>query len=1087
MRLRLLLCLIGMAGFFISSAVQALGLGEITVKSQLNEPLNAEIRLLKVDDLSKEEILVFLASRDDFARAGVDRLFFLNDLRFDVFLSNRAYPHVRVTSTKPVTEPYLNFLVDVQWPTGRLVREYTLLLDLPTFVQDTAPAPVQAPAATPSQPPASAVTPAQPRPQSTRPSVTPAPAQQAPSTADRSIATDSYRVQSGDTLWEIAARSRPSNSVSVNQTMLAIQRVNPDAFTANNINLIQSGRVLRIPSESEINQISFNSATQEVQAQNRVWSGESANANEQAALTSSSPANTSTGAAVAQPEGRLTLGAADSGSAAAQGSGSSASGSALQNELASAQEELDRSTLENNELKSRITDLEEQIQTMEQLINISNDQLRALELSLEQQKDLATEQVPAIDTPSDITAPTEIASEIEATLDEPVFNEQVTEAPVVETIPPVSEELVFEEPVFEEPAIEEPVIAEPPSIDEPGIIDLIKEKWQIIAAAIGGLLLVVLLALKLRKSKENDDIDAFEYEEGNDFIESDDIETEEDDLGLEPVDAVEEADLEDDIQAETEDVIAEADIYISLGQEDKAIELLQKEVQHNPGNAEARLGLLGIYASAQSVEAFDDQYAQLLPLGDNYAIEQAKQLRTQMADATPFDEDSYSLDLGEPGIDDLAELDLSDTTSEDITEESVIEPLDELDLDLDLDIENDAATTATTQSVSELDDLDLDLDLELDDSELLDNAAEVANELADTTLDVNDLDSELDLDLDLDENTLSETAEAANEFELSLDNEIDELDLDLELDLDSSADGLLDEIAEAADVDDAGLASELDGAVDELDELDLDLDLDELAEKGEELVEFDLNSNDAELDSLEKPEMIEEIDLEEVSFEAADSDDLLATEGDDFDELTLGEDVAEGLDALSEELAQESLGSVPVAEDAINALESDELIDSADLLAQEDDLPKDMDFESTASPEELADIDANKLSFDEPPLDLDIDSLDQEIDAMTADFDSDEVEAAPEVSEPLEELSLGEDAQEEITEESQSEITEVVLSEDDDLSFLDETDEVATKLDLARAYLDMGDHEGAQDILEEVLSEGNDTQVDEAKSLLKDM
>ena len=123
----------------------------------------------------------------------------------------------------------------------------------------------------------------------------------------------------------------------------------------------------------------------------------------------------------------------------------------------------------------------------------------------------------------------------------------------------------------------------------------------------------------------------------------------------------------------------------------------------------------------------------------------------------------------------------------------------------------------------------------------------------------------------------------------------------------------------------------------------------------------------------------------------------------------------------------------------------------------------------------LEDIaDDNKLSFDEP-MDLDIDDLDQEIDAMTADLDDLDIEpSAAEVVEAAEPESL-EDA------------TEVVLSEDDDLSFLDETDEVATKLDLAKAYLDMGDHEGAQDILSEVLAEGDKSQIEEAKAIMKDI
>ncbi|HWV08731.1 MAG TPA: peptidoglycan-binding protein LysM, partial [Pseudomonas sp.] len=113
-----------------SGVVPALGLGEITLHSALNQPLDAEIELLEVGDLTSSDVLVRLASAEVFSRSGVDRLFFLNDLRFTPILrgSNSV---IRVVSNRPVNEPYLNFIVEVARPNGQLLREYTVLLDPP--------------------------------------------------------------------------------------------------------------------------------------------------------------------------------------------------------------------------------------------------------------------------------------------------------------------------------------------------------------------------------------------------------------------------------------------------------------------------------------------------------------------------------------------------------------------------------------------------------------------------------------------------------------------------------------------------------------------------------------------------------------------------------------------------------------------------------------------------------------------------------------------------------------------------------------------------------------------------------------------
>ena len=132
----------------LSSEVWALGLGDITMNSALNEPLSARIELLSATPEELDDLTIALASSETFARYGIDRPFYLGDMQFSIVRSGRADGnYVQVTSMTPMAEPFLTFLVEASWSRGRLLREYTVFLDPPTFAPpaaDTAPA-VQAP------------------------------------------------------------------------------------------------------------------------------------------------------------------------------------------------------------------------------------------------------------------------------------------------------------------------------------------------------------------------------------------------------------------------------------------------------------------------------------------------------------------------------------------------------------------------------------------------------------------------------------------------------------------------------------------------------------------------------------------------------------------------------------------------------------------------------------------------------------------------------------------------------------------------------------------------------------------------------
>jgi len=222
-RVRNLVLAIAAATALTTEVAHALGLGEVRLQSSLNQPLVAEIELLDAKMLAPGEVVPSLASVEEFNRAGIDRQYFLTDLKFTPVLRPDGKSVIRVSSTKPVREPYLNFLVEVLWPSGRLLREYTLLLDPPLYSPETV-------AAVAPQLPIASVASARTPSVSAAPSQvkSPSPASTVGQAAERAPTGSEYKTSSHDTLWEIAERNAGSGTVY--QTMLAIQDLNPNAF-----------------------------------------------------------------------------------------------------------------------------------------------------------------------------------------------------------------------------------------------------------------------------------------------------------------------------------------------------------------------------------------------------------------------------------------------------------------------------------------------------------------------------------------------------------------------------------------------------------------------------------------------------------------------------------------------------------------------------------------------------------------------------------------------------------------------------------------------------------------------------------------
>ena len=223
---------------FFSSAAYAAGLGKLTVLSALGQPLRAEIELTAVSTEEASGLVARLASSDAFKLANIEFNPALLSLRFAIEQRNGRQT-INITSSQPVNEPFVDMLLELTWNSGRMVREYTFLLD-PAELR--APQTAQVASASAAQQPRS-----QPQQQAAQPVRPQAERQERAAAAPASR----YKIRPGDTLSRIATRVKPIN-VSLDMMLVALFRANPDAFTGNNMNRLKSGQILSVPDADAI-------------------------------------------------------------------------------------------------------------------------------------------------------------------------------------------------------------------------------------------------------------------------------------------------------------------------------------------------------------------------------------------------------------------------------------------------------------------------------------------------------------------------------------------------------------------------------------------------------------------------------------------------------------------------------------------------------------------------------------------------------------------------------------------------------------------------------------------------------------------
>ena len=378
----------------VSLPALALQLGEIQIKSALNQPLVAAIPLHPGTLTELDGLSVALASAEDFARAGLQLTPTDRTLRFRVITDNNGQKLILVTSSQPITDPYLDFLVQVNTRQGKQVREFVVLLN--PVIASPAPPVQEAPVvAAPSTATSSAQTSELPAPSSfPQPAVEPPPqasqppsqsppampppvaqppvpsrvASPAPSTlAHGASPGQEIAVHRGDTLYQIAKDATQGTQASINQMMLAMQATNPDAFFKQNINDLKAGAILRIPTRDEIDQRSVAAAAAEVHRQYESWraakphpatvvEGAAAKAAAQAAPKSGGVASVSDHLALVPPTGKA--GGTNSRTGVAGGKGT-ATVNGLRQQLQTDRDTLISLNQSNTDLESRVHNLQD--------------------------------------------------------------------------------------------------------------------------------------------------------------------------------------------------------------------------------------------------------------------------------------------------------------------------------------------------------------------------------------------------------------------------------------------------------------------------------------------------------------------------------------------------------------------------------------------------------------------------------------------------------------------------------------------------------------------------------------------------------
>jgi pilus assembly protein FimV len=562
---------------FVTSAASAAGLGKLTVLSALGQPLRAEIVLTTSAGEDPASMAVKLATPEAFRSANIDFNPALLSLRFAVE-QRGGRQVIRVESSQPLNEPFVDMLLELTWNNGRLVREYTFLLD-PAELRTTQPAQVAgspAPRAA-SQPAAAAPAAASAAPAADaaeRARIAAAREGAQRQAAQRDTAAEStYRVRRGDTLSGIATRVKPAQ-ISLDMMLVALYRANPDAFIGNNMNRLKSGQILSVPdsdalrggaSQSEARGVVVAHAA-DFDAYRNKLAGQ---------VAASTPASAPQGGQSAT--GRVTARVEEQPTAANEAQdklrlskATPGTGAAPQDGTASVEDTLAKQR-ELEQAEARVKELEKNVGELENLM----------------------------------TVPSRAGAEAE----------QAAAAPVVATpAKPVTH-----------PRLKKPV---PEPEPEKGLVDTLLDNMLYIAAALL-VLLLILFGIAQRRKRNAKPVAPAPTEPsvlGGQGASAQSLFAESGGQSVDTNNSVFNSSFAPSAsQLDTNEVdpVAEADVYIAYGRDAQAEEILKEALRTHPDRHPVRLKLLEIYATRKDARAFEVQARELHALtngqGDDWA------------------------------------------------------------------------------------------------------------------------------------------------------------------------------------------------------------------------------------------------------------------------------------------------------------------------------------------------------------------------------------------------------------------------------------------------------------------------------------
>jgi pilus assembly protein FimV len=610
----------------------AAGLGRLTLQSALGEPLRAEVEITSLQPGETDSLTARLGSPEAFRAAGIEYSPTLVSIR--VALDRRdGRPFLRLTSTRPVDDPFLDVIIELQWSTGRLVREYTFLLDPPQYREKpaaAAPAPSTAEVARPSPTPAPAA-----------PEARPLPVRPSGGTAN------TYEVRRGDTLGKIARENRPEG-VTMQQMLVALYRANQSAFIRNNMNLVRAGRILQIPDREAAAGVASTEANRVVHthmsdfADYRAKLGAAVAAKPAAAT----PGREATGRIAAKPEApapgaqkdQLKLSKAET----AKPSAPAARAAREDDKVAS-----DRAL---KEAQSRVTDLEKNVGDLQKLVELKNKQLAQLEQQAKPAAAASAKDAPKV---AEAAKPAPAAPEAPKPAAEAPKPEAEAPKPAPEAPKPAAE---APKPAAEAPKPAAPVAAKPEAAKaaapakptpKPPVEASLVDEFLGNPMALYGLLAVILLlvaygAYAWRKKKAN-------QSRFQDSVLGATAPTAVAAPAPTPSPhAVETAAAVSAAVAATQaspapesddvDPIAEADVYLAYGRDTQAEEILNEALSMHPDRVPVHAKLLEIFAHRHDTKAFEKTAKKIhdLTQGSGPEWEKARALGRTVDPENPF-------------------------------------------------------------------------------------------------------------------------------------------------------------------------------------------------------------------------------------------------------------------------------------------------------------------------------------------------------------------------------------------------------------------------------------------------------------------